>query len=213
MQETTPDEHAADSPEDEPAPTDDRWDDELIAGHEYDGIREYDNPVPGWLSLLFVGTIVWSLFYMVAAGLDLVAPYEETYEENLEAIRHKQMQAAAQKPDVTRSTILGALDSEKRVEQGEKVFKNNCAVCHGENGGGKDGPNLTDDYWLHGGKLMAIYKTVRDGVDGKGMPAWGPQLSTKELESVVAYIRSIRGSEPDGAKEPEGEKFVPGQNE
>ncbi|MFB6375736.1 MAG: cbb3-type cytochrome c oxidase N-terminal domain-containing protein [Bradymonadaceae bacterium] len=195
-----------------PGPTpDDDWDDELIPDHEYDGIHEYDNPIPGWLSLLFWATIIWSLFYVVAINLGYIDGFMESFEEGREEIAMKRAAAEQNSKKVGPETLSSAVGKSGRVEQGKKVFKGKCAACHQENGGGDVGPNLTDDYWLHGGELMAIYETISGGVTDKGMPAWKGRLAPKEIVSVVAYIRSIRGTDPANAEDPRGEKYVPGQ--
>lgn len=201
------DEREAAEPE---AQTSERWDDELIAGHEYDGIREYDNPVPGWLSLLFVGTIVWSLFYVVAINLGYISRYEESLEEGQQEIANMRRVAAADREEVTPDLLESAVGNDDRLATGKTVFVENCAQCHAEDGGGggKVGPNLTDDYWLHGGKLMDIYNIVTNGYENL-MPAWEGRLSQDERIAVTAYVRSLRGTEPENPDEAEGEKFVP----
>jgi cytochrome c oxidase cbb3-type subunit 3 len=85
------------------------------------------------------------------------------------------------------------------------VFVKNCAACHGDHGQGLIGPNLTDDNWLHGQGVPAdIVKTISEGVAEKGMPPWGPVLKPEEIVGATAYIRSLHGSNPAGAKEPQG---------
>lgn len=187
------------------------WDDELIAGHEYDGIREYDNPVPDWLALLFWGTIVWSILYVVASLLGYVPTYEEAFRDNYSEVKKMRLEAEETAGEVDPEAIAGAVEKEERVEAGREVFSSKCVSCHGEHGGGQVGPNLTDDHWIHGGTLVEIYETVSGGVPDKGMAAWEGRLSREEIISTVAYIRSIRGTDPPEAKEPEGEKFVPEQ--
>ena len=148
MQETPSEETSGNPGEAEGAPPNDDWDDELIPGHEYDGIREYDNPVPDWLSLLFVGTIVWSVLYVIAAGLGFVDGFHTSYEQNLEVIRQKRAEASAGAPDVDASLLGKAVDKKERLKAGEKAFESNCASCHAKNGGGQVGPNLTDETCL-----------------------------------------------------------------
>ena len=93
-----------------------------------------------------------------------------------------------------------------RVQAGKSIFQVRCASCHGAEGQGGIGPNLTDDYWLHGGKMTEIRDTVTRGVPEKGMPPWGALLKKDEIHSVVAFIKSIRGSQPPNAKAPQGVK-------
>lgn len=188
---------------------DDDWEDELIPNHEYDGIKEYDNPIPGWLSLLFWGTIVWSLFYVVAINLGYIDTFKESFQEGRAEIERKRAAAEQNQTKVDAEMLAEAVENEERVKAGKAIYSGNCVACHKENGGGDVGPNLTDDYWIHGGKLTDIYETLVNGVTDKGMPAWEGRLSQKEIVSVVAYIRSLRGTNPPDAKEKEGEKYVP----
>jgi len=187
----------------------DQWDDELIDGHEYDGIREYDNPIPGWLSLLFAGTIVWSLFYVVAINLGYIARYEESLERNRRELANVRRTAEANREEVTSEVLAKVVENESRLERGEEIFTGKCASCHREDGGGEIGPNLTDSYWLHGGSLKSIYETITQGVEKKGMPPWRSRLSREERVDVTAYVRSLRGTDPPDAKEPEGDEYEP----
>jgi cytochrome c oxidase cbb3-type subunit 3 len=92
------------------------------------------------------------------------------------------------------------------LASGQVIFKATCAACHGEHAQGLVGPNLTDDYWLHGGKISDLFKTIKYGVLSKGMPTWEKQLSPKQISDVANYIKSLRGTNPAGAKEPQGVK-------
>ena len=90
------------------------------------------------------------------------------------------------------------------MAQGKILFAGKCAVCHAADGGGNIGPNLTDDAWLHGATIDAIYATVNEGVLAKGMPAWGKLLKPDEMEEVVAYVWTLHGTRPAKPKEPQG---------
>jgi cytochrome c oxidase cbb3-type subunit 3 len=94
-------------------------------------------------------------------------------------------------------------------EKAEKIFGANCATCHGQNGEGGTGPNLTDQYWKHGGGIKNIFSTIKYGVPEKGMIPWESQLSPENIQIVSSYIISIEGTNPPDAKEPEGELWVP----
>jgi cytochrome c oxidase cbb3-type subunit 3 len=184
-------------------------DDELIPDHEYDGIKEYDNPIPPWLSLIFIGTIVWSLFYVVAINLGYIDDYYTNLEQNQEELALMRTRAASQTEKMSAETLQKAVGNEERIAAGETVFMDNCSNCHGKKAEGLVGPNLTDKYWIHGGNLMAIYQSIKTGFTDKGMPAWGPQLDQKQIVSTVAYIRSVQGTDPSGAKKPQGDKYEP----
>jgi cytochrome c oxidase cbb3-type subunit 3 len=187
-------------------------DDELVEGHDYDGIKEYDNPIPPWLSLIFAGTIIWSGFYVVAINLGYISRYQESLDDGLAELQRMKSQAEEKQPKVTQQMLAKAADSDKAVESAEKIFMGNCANCHGKQGQGLVGPNLTDKFWVHGGSLKDIYKTLVNGVTEKGMPAWGNTFDQEQIVNLTAYVRSLQGTDPSGAKKPEGEKFVPGES-
>ena len=94
------------------------------------------------------------------------------------------------------------------IDHGKNVYAQNCAACHRVDGGGQIGPNLTDDYWLHGAALEDIHKTVADGVLEKGMPPWSKVLKPAQLDAVVAYVATLKGTSPPNAKEPQGNRVV-----
>ena len=182
--------------------TNDQAPKDRLLDHEYDGIREYDNPMPRWWLLTFAGTIVFSIIYVlnigpIGNGKGRIADYEADM---------KAFAAAHPSPggDVSASTLLALAKDHDAHELGEKTFKGTCAPCHRPDGGGLIGPNLTDDYWLHGGAITDIYKTVTTGVLDKGMPAWGKMLKPKELQAVVAYVSTLRGTNPRDPKAPQG---------
>jgi cytochrome c oxidase cbb3-type subunit 3 len=200
-----------------PAPPDDEvpdaltgeTNDLLIAGHTYDGIREYDNPMPGWWTAIFWICVLFAPVYMLGI---YVFDYIDTYEENL-AQGHAELDAraaawAASGPafETDERALRRYADDPLMVAAGEEVFISNCAACHGPDGGGTIGPNLTDDFWIHGGEPEEIYEILVVGVVTKGMPAWSDLLSDEERAQATAYILSIQGTSPPGAKGPEGER-------
>lgn len=192
------------------SPDESRYEDEL-RGHGYDGIHEYDNPSPRWLTSIFTATIVWSVIYCLGMWLDFMPGWHETHDESMEQLQRKRAKAEQEADTVSASRLQKAAESDEMVDGGEEVYRKNCSRCHGDRGGGEIGPNLTDDYWIHGGSLTDVYATIKNGVSDKGMPAWGPQLSQKEMVGVTAYIRSLRGTDPPDAKKPEGDKWTPDQ--
>jgi cytochrome c oxidase cbb3-type subunit 3 len=107
--------------------------------------------------------------------------------------------------EITEHTLIDLTNNDAMMAGAEQLFQSKCSQCHGMNGEGSIGPNLTDDYWLHGQNLTDIYQTVADGVPAKGMLAWKNQLRPAELLSVSAYIGTLRGSEPADPKKPQGD--------
>ena len=99
------------------------------------------------------------------------------------------------------------LKEPKAIEAGAITFKEKCAVCHGEKGEGKVGPNFTDDYWLHGGDIKSVFKTIKYGVPAKGMIPWQNSLSGLQIQQVASYVKTLKGTNPPKAKEPQGELY------
>jgi cytochrome c oxidase cbb3-type subunit 3 len=180
---------------------------EPLTGHNYDGIEEADNPLPNWWLMTLYLSIAFAIgyyaYYEIGEGPSL---REELHQDLAQLEARKSSGPVAKFPD---EKLLAAAGKDKsRVVAGSEVFKARCISCHGDKGQGLIGPNLTDDYWLHGdGKLKAIAMTIHDGVAEKGMPPWGPILSEKEIYEVAAYVRSLRGTNPAGAKAPQGPQY------
>jgi cytochrome c oxidase cbb3-type subunit 3 len=172
--------------------------------HEYDGIREYDNPLPGWWVAIFWGSFVFSIVYGVwyhvsPQGTSVAAAYDE--EMSL-AREERAKQSLAEAPS---DAVLGKLMADADMMQDAKLlFAQRCAVCHAAEGQGLIGPNLTDDHWIHGdGSPIAVYEVVSDGVPAKGMPAWELQLKPIEVRKLAAFVATLHGKNLPG-KAPEG---------
>lgn len=121
-----------------------------------------------------------------------------------QAEKEKQAYLAQMANKVNEENVT-ALTDPAEIAEGKNIFLTNCATCHGKEGQGGAGPNLTDDYWLHGGGIKNVFKTIKYGVPQKGMIAWETQLSPKQIQQVASYILTLRGTNPPGAKEPQGE--------
>jgi cytochrome c oxidase cbb3-type subunit III len=181
--------------------------DREIEGHHYDGIKEYDNPMPGWWVWIFIVTIVWSVVYVAGVHfLGFINTYEDDLarsQEQLTLIREAYAEANQEfEPDA--GTLAAFALDPARVERGAAHYASLCAACHGDQGEGLIGPNLVDPYWVFGGTDADIYHIVSVGVPEKGMPAWDRALSPEGRAEVVAFIRSIQGTDPPNQKMPEG---------
>ncbi|MBA2664735.1 MAG: c-type cytochrome [Bradymonadaceae bacterium] len=179
-------------------------DDVLITGHDYDGIMEYDNPMPGWWLAILYLTIVWSIFYVAGMGLGFINSYEDDLKHSMIEINEMRRGAVAAAPNVDQSYLAGLVGNAEVIDTGRQAYAFSCAVCHAAEGQGQIGPNLTDDHWLHGGELVDIYKAIYDGVPAKGMPAWGSVLSSAENVALAVFIDSLRGTEPANPKAAQG---------
>lgn len=181
----------------------------VLEGHEYDGIRELSNGMPPWLRYLFLGTIIFGVIYFVYyTMLGIGLTQEEEYEREMAiaaAQKEERMKLAANKVD--ENTVV-MLTEKAYLEEGKKLFTENCATCHGELGGGGAGPNLTDEFWIHGGGIKNVFKMVKYGFIQKGMPPWEDKLTPFQIQKVASYVMSLQGTNPPGALPPAGEKWV-----
>lgn len=182
-------------------------DNERLMDHEYDGIREYDNPLPGWwvwsfwLSILFC--FPYWYFVHVAEGNTLRAEYDAelvAYEEQL------LLTFGDLKPD--EQTILKHMADERAMAAMKGVFATRCSPCHKPDGTGLVGPNLTDDHWIQVKNVTDIYTNISEGVLEKGMPPWKGQLSDTQIVLLSAYVAALRNN-PLPGKEPQGEVIDP----
>jgi len=171
----------------------------LLLDHEADGIRELDNLLPRWWVWLFYLTIIFSVGYMgyyhvLKAGDLQIAEYTH------EAKRGEEIKnAALAKFESSMGTL--APDSDKAVlAKGQQIHLQMCAPCHRPDGGGLVGPNLTDDYWIHGSNYVDTVKTIVNGVPEKGMLTWRGVLKPNEIQAVASYIYTLRGTHPPNPK-------------
>jgi cytochrome c oxidase cbb3-type subunit III len=180
----------------------------LLMDHEADGIRELDNKLPRWWVWLFYVSIIFSLIYMMYyhvlhAGPLMRREYEVEWQKG-EALKSAAMAkfeaAMANTQPSTEPTVLAA---------GRQTFDRLCAPCHRPDGGGLVGPNLTDDYWIHGDKFADSLKTVWNGVPEKGMVTWKGVLKPDEIYSVASYAYTLRGTKPPKPKPPENQAPAP----
>lgn len=176
--------------------------------HTYDGIRELNNPVPAWFNVLFYGTLLFAIGYLYYYHIGEYGPRQDTeYEiEMAKAEADKRKFLAGSAVSIDENSVK--LD-ETLIANGKNVYNANCIACHGDQGQGLVGPNLVDDYWLHGGSINDIFKTIKYGVPEKGMVSWEKSLSPKNISEVTNYIISLKGTKPANAKAPQGELYKP----
>lgn len=173
--------------------------------HDFDGIKELDNPTPGWFMYLFYGTIIFAVVYLLNFHVfKLGKLQEDEYIAEMKQAEAAKEAFLAQSANRVDETTVTYSNDPATISAGQAIFNKNCIACHGDKGQGTVGPNLTDDYWLHGGTIKSIFKTIKYGVPDKGMISWEKQLTPKEIADLASYIKSLRGTNPTGAKEPQG---------
>ncbi|WP_293299462.1 cbb3-type cytochrome c oxidase N-terminal domain-containing protein [Pedobacter sp. UBA4863] len=179
---------------------------DLEIPHSYDGIKELNNPVPTWFNVLFYGTLIFAAGYMYYyhIGEHGERQDDEYKTEMAKADIAKQKSLSKSTSSIDENTVK--VDP-SQIAVGKGVFDANCVACHGQNGEGLVGPNLTDEYTLHGGSVKDIFKVVKYGVPEKGMVAWEKNMSSANISAVTNYILSLQGSKPANAKAPQGEKY------
>lgn len=183
----------------------------IILNHNYDGIRELDNHLPPWWKGLFYLSIVFAVVYLLGYHVIGNMPLqEEEYMAQMEVAEAEAQARLANMPEADiDETNVPLVEDPTALAAGKKVYLNNCSQCHKELGEGGIGPNLTDDYWLHGGDISSIYVTIKNGVPEKGMISWEPLLSPTQMQNVSSYIYNLRGTNPPNGKDPQGELYEP----
>ena len=179
--------------------------DPLLINHEADGIKELDNLLPRWW--------VWLFYLTTIYGIGYLAYYHVFNMGDLQAAEYQKESAAGEKiKSVALASFeasLGTLEPSKDqsvLAQGQQVFLQMCAPCHRPDGGGLVGPNLCDDYWIHGSNYVDSVKTIVNGVPEKGMLTWRGVLKPAEIQAVASYIYTMRGTKPPNAKLPENQQ-------
>lgn len=182
---------------------------DVLMHHEYDGIRELNNVLPPWWLWLFYGTIIWGVVYLVNVHILGVMPLQaDEYEQEMAQAKEDVAAYLAQFSNLVDESNVTAVTDETTLASGESIYKQFCVACHGANGEGGVGPNMTDAYWIHGGGIKNVFKTIKYGVPQKGMISWQSQLKPSEMQAVASYILTMQGTDPPNQKEPQGEIWV-----
>ncbi|MBC7775792.1 MAG: c-type cytochrome [Phycisphaerae bacterium] len=178
----------------------------ITLDHDYDGIRELDNHLPPWWVNLFILTVIWSIGYMWYYHWSGNGPNQlEEYKQEVESAKKEMAIALAGKANAVDESNVIALTDSGALGEGELIFKNACAACHGQKGEGTVGPNFTDEQWIHGGGMKNVFKTIKYGVPDKGMISWSAQLKPIDIQKVASYILTLKGTNPPNPKAPQGE--------
>lgn len=178
--------------------------DKLLSGHEYDGIKELDNKLPRWWLWLFYISIAFAAVYFLRYHVIRTAPLQEAeYAGEVDAAQAKYKDAMpASTIDASTAQFLTDPTS---LEAGKAIYDKSCAVCHLAKGQGLVGPNLTDEYWIHGCQIGDLFNIITIGVPEKGMISWKEQLTPLQIQEVASYILTLSGTNPPNPKEPQGD--------
>ena len=181
---------------------------DIMFDHDYDGIKELDNDLPPWWKYGFYLTILVGIVYMinyhVAKTGDLQGDEYKKEVQQAELANAEYMKNSANNVD---ESSVKMLDNPSDIEAGKQLFEGTCGTCHMKTGEGSVGPNLTDDYWLHGGSIADIFKTIKYGYPDKGMKSWKDDYSPVQIAQLASFIKSLRGTNPPNAKAPQGELY------
>ena len=180
---------------------------DLLLDHDYDGIKELDNALPPWWKYGFYITILVAVFYLLKfevwhTGMN---PTEEYNAEMTEAKVQTDAYLASAKENVDENSVI-QLDA-AGAAAGKTLFAKTCVPCHLAEGQGLVGPNLTDEYWIHGGGIKDIFKTIKYGYPDKGMQSWQTTYSPVQMQQLATYIKTLRGTNPPNPKAPQGDLY------
>lgn len=181
---------------------------DIMLDHDYDGIKELDNALPPWWKYGFYITIVVAVFYILKfevwkTGQDQIQEYTT---EMAEAKLQTEAYLAEMKENVDEKSVV--MSDAAGINAGKELFAKTCVACHMSNGEGGVGPNLTDDYWIHGGSINDVFKTIKYGYPDKGMQAWSSTYSPVQIQQLSSYIKSLKGTNPPNAKAPQGDLYA-----
>ncbi|MBI5475453.1 MAG: c-type cytochrome [Ignavibacteriales bacterium] len=175
---------------------------------DFDGITELDNRIPPWFNYLFGATVIFAIIYLINYHVLKTSPLPQAeFSEELASADLMRRVRIASEGEINEDK-LAALKDDASIKEGMEKFKKNCVSCHGNEGSGIVGPNLTDQYWIHGGGVKNIFATIKNGVPAKGMISWKLVFTPKEIQQIASYILTLQGTNPPGGKPQEGNLWV-----
>lgn len=174
-------------------------------GHEYDGIREFDNGAPPLFNYILYGTVIFAVVYLAYFHVFDGPLQREEFVARMQFAEAEKRAYLAQMEDNVDENTVTLKDDPAFIAAGQQIYVANCVACHGANGEGGVGPNFTDPNWLHGCSINDVFKTVKYGVPTEGMKPWEAELTPKEMAQVSNYVLTLQGKPVEGGKDPEGE--------
>ncbi len=178
--------------------------------HNYDGIIELDNAAPPLFNYILYGTIVFAVIYLLNYHVFQAAPLQnDEFNQEMQVAAEQKAAAAKLVANNVDENTVTQLIAGAELAAGKSIYMANCVACHGALGEGGVGPNMTDEYWIHGGGIKDIFRTIKVGVPTKGMVPWESQLSPIKMQQVASYILSLKGTNPPKAKAPQGTLYTP----
>jgi cytochrome c oxidase cbb3-type subunit 3 len=184
---------------------------DILLDHNYDGIQELDNSLPPWWKYGFYLTIIVGCIYIYRYHISHDGPsqQEEYAAEMQKGEEDKAAYLATSANNIDENNVVMLTDG-GAIAEGKDLFSKNCAACHLADGGGVVGPNLTDDYWLHGGSIKDVFKSIKYGWQDKGMKSWKDDFSPKQIQELASFVKSLKGTHPAAPKAPQGDLYIEG---
>jgi cytochrome c oxidase cbb3-type subunit 3 len=180
-----------------------------LTDHEYDGIREYDNPTPGWWHAIFAATVVFSLGYAIFWHASAFGWTVQDSWDDFQRAEFARVFGSVGELKHDEATILSMTSNQKFMTIAKATFIGGCAACHKRDGGGDVGVNLCDDSYKNVNRVEDIFRVITEGAGSGAMPSWKNRLSDNERVIVAAYVASLRGTTPAISKSPEGKVIPP----
>ena len=186
-----------------------------VLEHEADGITELDNQLPRWWVWLFWGCIFYGILYLLHFHVFRMGKLSGAqYQQEVAAEDARKLAAAGgaaaagAEQEIPLDQVQPSTETAV-LARGKALFDKNCVMCHGPQGQGLVGPNLCDEYWIHGPAFADSVRTIREGVPAKGMITWKTQMKPSEIMAVASHIYTLRGTTPPNPKAAEGVKAEP----
>jgi len=182
---------------------------EILLDHNYDGIQELDNDLPPWWKYGFYVSIIAAFAYMAYFHVFGGITQKEEFQIEMAKAQLAVEEYKKNAPDLVDASSVTLLTEEADLKIGKQIFTEKCVACHRADAGGGIGPNLTDEYWILGGDISAVFNTISEGGRaGKGMISWKQDLKPAEMAQVGSYILSLQGTNPPDPKAPDGDLWV-----